>query len=397
VTIRGSLAGFPASGSATAKLVVIVRQAPTGGNVILDWSRCGAPPFVAYQDGDGAWTRADVAGNVARFTVSSSKGGFAYADNEGVTVRFMTQAELTASPIDVCPLKSGTNTVTGTARSVSSSDFFTYSLGGGVGTSNTNAPNITINGIRDGVHDLVGFGSQLATGRAYLARDIEIPAVTSIGVVDLGGPNAFAVARANVNVIGFVNSDPLVLTLNYLTTSACTSNFLYTQALQGALSSQMLGFPENVQRPTDFHSLAMTASRPGQVRTTTATFHTFGNVTVTIQPLLGSPTLDVAAGPYLRERATFGVIPAPYNASVSLRYSEGRHTMAVVASIGYTGSNNPVLTMPDLSGVAGWQASYAYAPGAAGTWSASADGSNGGAPCTEGRLTYNATVNGTLP
>jgi len=69
----------------------------------------------------------------------------------------------------------------------------------------------------------------------------------------------------------------------------------------------------------------------------------------------------------------------------------------VVASIAYAGAGNPVLTMPDLSGVAGWQNSYAYATGAAGTWFASADGSNGGAPCTEGRATYSATVSGTLP
>jgi hypothetical protein len=55
VIIRGSMAGFPASASSTVKLVVIVRQAPTGGNVILDWSRCSAPPFVAFQDGDGVW------------------------------------------------------------------------------------------------------------------------------------------------------------------------------------------------------------------------------------------------------------------------------------------------------------------------------------------------------
>jgi hypothetical protein len=53
--------------------------------------------------------------------------------------------------------------------------------------------------------------------------------------------------------------------------------------------------------------------------------------------------------------------------------------------------------MPDLSGVAGWQTSFAYVTGAAGTWSASADGSNGGAPCTEGRVAYNATATGTLP
>ncbi len=397
VTIRGSLAGFPLTASATTKLTVIVRQAPTGGNVILDWSRCTAPPFVAYQDGDGAWTRADVSGNVGRFGISSTKGGFAYADEEGVNVRFMTLAELIAGPIDLCPLKGGTNTVTGTAQHVGTSELFTYDLGGGVGTSTTNNPSITINGVRDGTHDLVAFGSQLATGRAYIARDIDVPRTTSLGTVELGGLNAFAVTRANIIASGPIQADPLVMTMNYLTTAACTSNFLYSESVFPGFSTQMLGFPENVQRPTDFHSATVVASRSGQVRAATLTFHTFGNILVAVPPLLATPTLESVPGPYLRERATFDVIPANYNTSLSLRYTEGRHTMVVTSSIAYAGSNGAVLTMPDFSGVAGWQNSYAYATGAAGTWFASADGSNGGAPCTEGRTTYNATLSGTLP
>jgi hypothetical protein len=120
-------------------------------------------------------------------------------------------------------------------------------------------------------------------------------------------------------------------------------------------------------------------------------------VTLSIQPLLTTPGLAVLPGSYLREQATFGGIAPSYNTSVSLRYTEGRHTMTVTASIAYAGSNNPTVTMPDLSGIAGWQNSYAYATGAAGTWFASADGSNGGAPCTEGRSAYNATTSGTLP
>jgi hypothetical protein len=397
VTLRGSLAGFPPAASATTKLTVIVRQAPTGGNVILDWSRCGAPPFVAYQDGDGNWTRADVAGNVARFTIASPKGGFAYADNDGTTDRYMTQAELTAGAIDLCGVRPGTNTVTGTGQHIGFSEFFTYSLGGGSGTSSTGAPNITINNVRDGVHDLVAFGSQLATGRAYIARDIDVPSTASLGVVELAGPNGFAVSRANVNVVGPVSSDGLVQSMSYLTTAACTVNPLYSNSLFGAFSAQTLGFPESVQRPTDYHMLTITASRAGQVRATTLTFHSLTNVTLALQALLTTPALEVVAGPYLRERATFGAIPAGYNSSVSLRYTEGRHVMGVTASIAYAGSSNPVLTMPDLSGVTGWQSAYAYTPGAAGTWSASADGSNGGAPCTEGRTTYNATLSGTLP
>ena len=393
VTIRGSLAGFPTSASATAKLVVIVRQAPTGGNVILDWSRCGVPPFVAYQDGDGAWTSPDLSGSVARFTITAGKGGYAFADVDGVTVRYLTQAELTTSPIDVCPLPQGTNTVTATAIHTAISESFSYSLGGGSATSTTNNPSVTINGVRDGVHDLVAYGTTTSGIRGFIQRDISIPSVTSLGTLDLRGPNGFAMVQGGVTVSGPLNGDTFVLSMNYLTTAACTINSLFPQAAGG----QLFGIPASAQRATDYHLLTVAAGNPRQVRTSTVTFHTFANQLATIQPALAIPTVEAVAGAYPRERVTFSAIPSGYNDAVTFRYTDGRRTMSVAASSGYTGSSIPVLTMPDLSGVAGWQNAFAYTPGASGTWLASAEGSNGQAPCTEGRRTYTATVNGILP
>lgn len=393
VTIRGSLSGFPAGASSIVKLVVIVRAAPTGGNVILDWSGCGAPPFVAYQDGDGAWTRPDVTGDVARFTIASGKGGFAYADGDGVTVRYMTQAEMTASPIGLCPLPAGRNTVTATAIHTAISESFTYSLGGGTATSTTNNPSVVINSVRDGVHDLVAYGTTTSGLRGFIQRDITVPPVTSLGSLDLRGPNGFALMSGFATISGPINGDPIVQAMSYLTTSACTVNALFPQAGGG----QLLGIPSSAQRPTDYHLLTVTASNPRQVRSSTVTFHTFVNPLVTIQPALAIPTVGAINGPYLRERVTFGPIPPGYGDAVSFRYTDGRHLMAIVASIAYAGSNGPILTMPDLSAVAGWQSAFAYTTGASGNWFAAAEGSNGQGPCTEGRRTYTATVNGTLP
>lgn len=393
VTIRGSMAGFPASSSSTVKLVVIVRQAPTGGNVILDWSRCSVPPFVAFQDADGAWTRPDVVGGVARFTITGAKGGFAFADGDGVTVRYMTQSEMTAGPIDLCRLPQGTNTVTGTAIHTAISESFVYSLGGGTATSTTNNPSVTINAVRDGVHDLVAYGTTTSGIRGYIQRDIAVPTVSSLGTLDLRGPNGFAMIQGSVTVSGPISGDTFVPAMSYLTTSACTVNSLFPQAVGG----QLFGIPPAAQRSTDFHLLTVTASNPRQVRTSTVTFHTFANQIVTLQPSLTIPTVETVNGPYLRERVTFGTIPPGYGDAVSFRYTDGRHVMAIVASLAYAGANGPVLTMPDLSGVAGWQNAFAYTTGASGNWFAGAEGSNGQGPCTEGRRTYTATVNGTLP
>ena len=233
----------------------------------MDWSRCNAPPFVAYQDGDGAWTRPDVTGNVARFTVSSPKGGFVYADIDGVTVRFMTQAELTASPIDLCPLKAGTNTVTGAAQPVTSSDLFTYNLGGGVGTSTTANPSITINGVRDGRHDLVAFGSQLAVGRAYIARDIDVPPRHVARCCRVGWPKwvcRFSCERQRERTVGQrrARADD-ELSNDAGVHVELPLHVVVVHVRVGGPSSQTFGFPEMVQRPTDFHSLTVAASQNG--------------------------------------------------------------------------------------------------------------------------------------
>jgi hypothetical protein len=119
----------------------------------------------------------------------------------------MTQAEMTASPIDMCPLPQGRNTVTGTAIHTATSESFSYSLGGGTATSTTNNPNVTINGVRDGVHDLVAYGTTTNGIRGFIQRDIAIPTVTSLGTLDLRGPNGFAMVQGGATISGPTNGD----------------------------------------------------------------------------------------------------------------------------------------------------------------------------------------------
>jgi hypothetical protein len=125
--------------------------------------------------------------------------------------------------------------------------------------------------------------------------------------------------------------------MSYLTTAACTVNSLFPQSAGG----QLFGIPASAQRPTDFHLLNVAASNPRQVRTSTVTFHTFANQLVTMQPALAIPTVEAVNGPYLRERVRFGTIPSGYGDAVSFRYTDGRHVMSVMASLGYAGQQRP--------------------------------------------------------
>lgn len=161
ISIRARPEGLSASAIQTASLTVVVRAAPVGvGNVLLDWSMCTSPDWVAYRDGTGAWTQVIPLAGVVRFNVASTRGAFAWVHKDkSVTTRFMTQAELVARPIDMCVLEPRTKAITGTAEHSNASEQFTYQLGWGSGLSTGANPRFVISGVRDGKHDLTGWAS----------------------------------------------------------------------------------------------------------------------------------------------------------------------------------------------------------------------------------------------
>jgi hypothetical protein len=232
VIIRATPAGFPASASRTVTLSVNVRAAPTGsGNVILDWSGCKVPSWIAAQDGSGPWMQVLPVAGVARFNVTSTKGAFAYVEAGQTVVSYMTHAELTGRPMVMCPPPAPTKVVTGISAPTTtlSGEQATYYLGGGIGTSTAAAPNFTINGVADGVHDLVGWASGTVSGiRGYIERDIDVANGGSLGTVPWSGPGSFAPQRASLTFSGFFTGDVSgTFAMAYATTAACTVNPLF--------------------------------------------------------------------------------------------------------------------------------------------------------------------------
>ncbi|MDP9144838.1 MAG: hypothetical protein M3N43_09115, partial [Actinomycetota bacterium] len=100
-----------------------------------------------------------------------------------------------------------------------------------------------------------------------------------------------------------------------------------------------------------------------------------------------NPTVTVLPGGHQRLRATHQSIPAVYTDRRQLQYTDGgTRAMSVGASAAHFVAVGFALTMPDLSGVAGWPVTQAIPAGAGGIWTFVAEGSNGAGPlCTEGR------------
>jgi len=387
LSVRGTPAGLATSPTQATTLSVTVRAAPAGGNVLLDWSSCAAPAWVAAQDGTGPWTRITPAGGVAGFSVTSGKGAYTWAEGGNtLNVRFATQSALTAAPIIMCPAAI-TKSVSGLALHASATEQYAYQLGGGSGISTGANPNFTITGIRDGAHDLVVSGNTTFLGaRAIFRRDINVANGSVLDPVDLSAPEGFALATRALTVNGAtLGGDAVSSVTNYLTGTACDDNRLGTGAL---------GIPATLQRDNDFHEIVVSSLGLSGARTSSLAFHTSINRTVTLQTVLGAPAITTITGvPYLALRVAQGVLPAVYNGSLTFTYSQGTRSMTMSASVGYAGTN-PVLTMPDFSAVNGWLDAYAIPVAASGSWRIAVDGASVASRCAEGRTSVTSSRTG---
>ncbi|MES2180070.1 MAG: hypothetical protein V4550_19590 [Gemmatimonadota bacterium] len=386
IVVRATPDGLPTPAAPGVTINITVRPISIGtGNVTLDWSACSPPAWVAGQDGNSAWTQLLPSGGKVQFSVTSPRGAFAFREGRTTTVRYMTLAELSERPFDMCAPPVQTKTVTGSAvHSTNPTESFLYQLGGGSATSSYAASNFTITGIREGVHDLIAYGLSFtgASYRALIRRDLDLPNGASLGLVSMFGPESFVTDAASLTVSG-QQGDVINHAMSYLTTQACDVNVLYASASPVAT---LRGIPSVLQRETDFHLLTVTAVAGTRGRTASAVFHTLGNRTVALAPVVAAPAVVGLAGPYRRLQATIGSASTEYNGTATLKYNDNAAQISASASMGFAGNSGFVLAMPDLSGVSGWSNENTIAAGATVTWTFVLDGASPAAPlCIEGR------------
>jgi hypothetical protein len=365
VTVRATPEGFPPSAASSATLRVTV-AAPSSGNVVLTWSGCTAPNWVAAQDGDGPWVQVLPAGGEYRFAVTSAKGAYAFVEKGNqLAVRYHTQAELTAGPIGMCPPPVSTKVVNGTATHTNLSPLvWDVSFGGGFATTSFMSPSFQVSVTAEGPQDLVVTGFAQGGWRVLLVRDLDIaeggslPAMTlnsELVIMGQAGLTFFGGAGLPLPRTSFTG------TMKYLTTAACTVNHLHNFV-------SLLGVPESSRRPDDFHMFTVSWNAAGSVHSATEVFQRIEARGVAMPVATNAPVVGILPGTFKRLAATFSAINLAYTGARHLEYQGSGRWVTVTTSSGYTGSAGVELAMPDLSGVAGWLASFAPAADAAGTW-----------------------------
>lgn len=361
---------------------------PMSQTVQVSWCRGLAPIWVAFQDGDGPWTRATPArtGDTITFQHAFTAGRAGIAtltpvagDLTALLVLYGEPAEL-ASAGDTRAIlcdNGVSRTVRGTvagldtneaaivSRQVSSAvagplDGFGYSL----------------SELGAGPHDLIATRETRAGGRTTLTgiilrRDVVLAAGETVPPLDFASPEAFAPATATVT-LGPFGPAGAQLAVRLLTAT--------TEALLAAppgpspeVSRPYMALPADRLRPDDLHQILATAAEGSGSRSIEAYFRTPVDLALSFPAPLVRPAIEtIAATPILRLRARF--VPQPdYDRFANITYQQGRTVLVSVtmtAAYAALTADGYDLAVPDLSAAAGFDPAWALHTGETIRWTA---------------------------
>ena len=321
---------------------------------------------MATQDGSGSWSQAVLTSGSVVFQVTATKASFAYVEGgKNLVVRTMAATELAGRVLDMCPPVGATKTVRGTDTPVGpNGPQHDFEFGGAHTEIAPAGPaNFSLNGVRDGTHDLIAWAPGTSQAdKILIVRDLNVPDGGSLDPINLNidGTNQSLTLATVSNPLA---SETFVFNQYYLTTSACTMNpigsFSQTRGPAGAIH----GVPVSIQRPTDFHMVSVLGNGASFARTATLSYHAPSAVSIVLPSALTPPSVTRLTGPYLRFTASFGDVSAEFDRSIELVASDGTNRIDISTTAAASGLSNVSLSVPDFSGVAGWSNTFALASG----------------------------------
>lgn len=335
-----------------------------------------APLWVAFQDGDGAWTRVlpEVSGGTTRrfsHEFSSDRGAIASVtpvlDGEFTLLRVLygTPAELSTEGITSSPECAGASakTLHGSVSGLDATDFAQVNVGPFIRSNVVPrfGTDFSLEGVPTGPQDLLAARLRTeADGSAslkfILRRAVDLPNDATIPALDFGSGEAFAAAVPNVTI---ENGLPA-----FTLTELRTSNGQFALPFDGnqstaAATRPYFAVPVSKLQPGDVQLLHV--SSDGADRTVDIFYHTPIARTVRFGAAPIAPTVSViGTGPALRLRAHF-VPQDEYDRMTSIVYEQP--STPVFASLSITPSyalraGSSDIDVPDLLSVPGFDPAW---------------------------------------
>lgn len=415
ITVTGSGTGVS---NATTTVSLTVTPQSSGSSVVFAFCSPNIPVWFASQNGAGAWTQVTAGPNNTYTTTIGSQGGIAYVMPSGgggyvLSIIYGTGAELAGTGQTSCTTpvtKSVTGSVSGFGQN--NTDLASVFFGGGSAIATSATPNFNMSTVLTGSQDLIGtrFSLDLITqatvlNKIFLKRGLNPPNGGSVGTVDFNGTDAFDPDTKSVTVNGLVGGEQVSMNTSFQTSTA-TSAGLTALTLASGSTSNVSIVPSAKTQSGDLQVLTASASVTSgsdlQLRTVTTAFRDPGNQTVTLGAVLSTPTVTtVATAPYARLRSVLAR-QSDYANSWTASFSQGTITDSraafIIMTSGYIGSATSFdVTIPDFTGVAGWQSIWGLQSGMQTGWTTSASGwVAGSGGVQEGSIIRLGTRHGTI-
>lgn len=373
ISISGSQPGLTPT-PAAATLAVTVITAPATTTMSIPFCSAGMPSWFAYQNDGYLWQRVTPTGNSFSFSATDKLAiAFAFQNGAASDVRFYlaTRSELAGITDRDC---SGPKNHPGTTANVGTTQAAIVAMGPSFEIVTNNA--FLLEGVPDRALDLVGTRGSVANGlftpdRMVIRRGVNLANNLSIPLVDFTGAESVAPAANTLSIAG-LDAGETVYMENVFQGTTATSGFVFSA--QGTTNAYtMYAAPASALVAGDVSELYIDAfNAAGTVAHTMVTyFSTPGDRVETLGPLLTVPSISSAGStPYARHRGQLSSQTA-YPTAVRFSYLQGNSPsekfVVVIQTAGYLGATPTTwdVTVPDVSGVTGFNASWMHTAGTA--------------------------------
>ena len=359
----------------------------------VDVAFCDTPTWVAFQDGDGAWTRATpptIAGAVSTYhhTFTTDRGGIAIARDFGgdltaLLIFYGTPDELptmSATAPAACGATSF-KTLRGKVAGIDTNEIARLTSGRGtegafvsIGTG----PDFTIRGLSSGPHDILATRTRIVDGTVtlngiILRRTPDLPNQTSLDPIDFKSTEAFFPASHSLTLTGPAATGASGF-VGLRTVHGIDDQLAAVTTTGSGTALQYAAIPDEHLDAGDLQSITMNAAPVGAtVRSASVYFRSARDQTLRFGVLPHAPALTVAAtSPALRTSAEFSV-DHDYDRLTSISYQQGQTTFVTVsmtAAYAASHTNTYDLLIPALNDVDGFDSHWALKPGAPLLWTA---------------------------
>ena len=387
-----------------------VRVTPTGTK--FQFNVTGTKSAVAYVTGTASAsvssTSLGLAGKLARMVQQDliAKGGrfgrraSAYtassmADAYTLSIIYGTQTELNQNGTGLCQAGTG-KTVNGSVAGLSGiGSTANVSLGPkSTSVSSSGSPNFSLTNVPDGALDLIATRQNLnqttfafTVDKLIIRRGLNQANNSTIPVLDFNAAEAIAPVTPALTIANLGSETASALSFYFTSNGANSAGApLFLGGLPSAGPFTYVGVPASSQAAGDLHLVQAQATPNSQTfdqfRYAAIYFKDPTAKTVTLGSALTAPTVSVAATtPYVRFRAT-AAIQTEYNKFVNVQFSQsntaGTRLVSILATTSYlNGLATYDFTVPDFTGVAGWDNNWGPKTGVQTTWFVTAYGYTG--------------------